>query len=109
MSCEHDPAPGRVGIRALGTLETGFLRSLDASYHFTLAELIWHGGLTDEEHRQLFHLSAETSQLRLAYLEQLSLVEAEGDPSLASDRLFRLNPAYFQPVGKMLESMHLLY
>lgn len=109
LSLAEDGSAETIRIMPLGSVDADYLRSLDRSYHFTLAEIIWHGYLSCQEHQHLFMLSREASRLQLEYLEQLSLVEADGIDEDGFAHRYRLNPAYFKPVIELLESLHLIY
>ena len=109
LSLADDGSAGTIRINPLGTVDAGYLRALDRSYHFTLAEIIWHGGLSCEEHQQLFLLSREASRLQLEYLAQLSLLDTDGVAADGFPHHYRLNPAYFKQVISLLESLHLIY
>jgi len=109
LSLEHDPESGVIRVRPLGSVEVGHIRSLERSYHFTLAEIVWHGGLSCHEHQELFLQTSDASRLQLEYLTQLSLLVTSGVDDEGFPDIYRLNPMYFKQVITLLESLHLLY
>jgi len=109
FSLEHDLATGGINVRPLGSVEVGHIRSLDRSYHFTLAEIVWHGGLSCSEHQELFLQTSAASRLQLEYLTQLSLLVTSGVDDEGFPEVYRLNPTYFKQVITLLESLHLIY
>ncbi len=109
LCLEESSSAETVRIKPLGAIGADYLRSLDRGYHFSLAEVIWHGGLTCSEHQQIFLLSEPASRLQLTYLEELSLLVTDGTEASGDPLLYRLNPVYYKQVVALLESLHLLY
>ena len=54
------------------TLE--YLKNMNDSYLLTLAQLLYHGSLSDSEHQKLFGLGLEESKEILNYLKSLNLI-----------------------------------
>lgn len=54
------------------TLE--YIKALNDNYLLTLAQLLYHGSLSDAEHQKLFALSIEESKEILNYLKSLNLI-----------------------------------
>ncbi|MDY0269909.1 AAA family ATPase [Trichloromonas sp.] len=93
----------------LGKIDFSFLRELDGDQRFTLAEVLGHGGLSAEEHQRIFHCDPLTSRLRLEYLASLGLLLTEPPKGREGEIRYRLNPVYYTPVVKTLETMNILY
>lgn len=93
----------------LGKIDFSFLRALDGDQHFTLAEVLGHGGLSAEEHQRIFHCDPLTGRLRLEYLASLGLLLTETAKGAEGEVRYRLNPVYYTPVVKTLEVMNILY
>ncbi|MDX9710043.1 MAG: ATP-binding protein [Trichloromonas sp.] len=93
----------------LGKIDFSFLRALDGDQHFTLAEVLGHGGLSAEEHQRIFQCDPLTGRLRLEYLASLGLLLTEAPKGAEGEVRYRLNPVYYTPVVKTLEVMNILY
>jgi hypothetical protein len=93
----------------LGKIDFSFLQALDGDQHFTLAEVLGHGGLSAEEHQRIFHCDPLTGRLRLEYLASLGLLLTETPKGAEGEVRYRLNPVYYTPVVKTLEVMNILY
>ncbi len=109
VSLDEDCSDQTIRIKPLGSVEVDYLRSLERPYHLTLAEVVWHGGLSCSEHQRIFFNSPQASRLQLDYLVNLSLLVTDGLDEEGLPGRYRLNPVCYKPVVALLESLHLIY
>ncbi|BCR03816.1 hypothetical protein DESUT3_08850 [Desulfuromonas versatilis] len=109
LCLEYDEASGAIRACHLGDIDHGFLRNLEAKYHFSLAEILGHGVLSAAEHARIFRLDPLESRLQLDYLASLNLLVSGG---LEEDGLpgpWSVNPIFHGAVTATLEAKHILY
>lgn len=90
-------------------IDNRIMQSLERVYLFTVAELLKHGGLTLEEHSELFNMDTRDSQLILVYLSQLPLVPPVTiEPGCSGER-YEVNPIYHHHTSSYLSSLNILH
>ncbi len=91
---------------ALEGVDFGAIKSFAAPHHFTLAEMLTHGGLTLAEHQTLFRLSETESRIILYHLHAHRVVERrEAD----GENIYYVDPALYTPIANALITAHVLY
>lgn len=105
----YDAETERFQACPLGKIDFSFLRELDSDQRFTLAEVLGHGGLSAEEHQRIFQYDPLSGRLRLEYLASLGLLLTETPKGAEGAVRYRLNPVYYTPVVKALETTNILY
>ncbi|UCG39035.1 MAG: hypothetical protein JSV00_02015, partial [bacterium] len=93
----------------LGRLDHSYLRDLDRSYLFALAEILCHGGLSLREFQEIFHWGEERCKMVLDYLLQLRLFRSVGLEAGSGDGHYIVNPAFYAPVTAVLQDLNILY
>ncbi len=106
ISTRYRPEGDTLAIAPLGRPDLGFLRNLGRDYHFALAEIVGNGGLTVEEYCRIFRCGRDCGRMTLDYLVHLNLVKMEANEG---SRHYCLNPVFFGPVTKFLETLNILY
>lgn len=95
-------------IAPLGRPDLSFLQNLGLDYLFALGEIVGNGGISVEEYCRIFRCHRDCGRMTLEYLAHLNLVKLERTKE-ASLAYYCLNPVFFGPVTRVLESMNILY
>ncbi len=109
LSTQYDEAVRGVKVQPFKSVDHSLLRELADIYQFTLAELLVHGGLTPEEHGELFQCDQLESRLILDYLIQQRLVLKAAPTGGDIQDIYRVDPIFYTLVSSTLESAHILY
>lgn len=108
ISSDYDPEQGMMQVRHAKGVELASLREKGDLDLFTLAEILSNGGLTVEEHAEVFQRDMVKSRVVLEHLHQLRLLERcqreEGGVVC-----YQIDPVFYLPVSSMLEAAHALY
>ena len=109
LSTQYDEAVRGVKVQPFKGVDHSFLREMRDIDRFTLAELLVHGGLTPEEHGEIFQRDPLESRLLLDHLIQQRLVfkSSPTEPNIRA--IYRVDPTLYIPVSSTLESAHILY
>lgn len=109
ISAHYNETLGFVEIQPCKGADLGLLQPLEDIYLLTLAELFAHGGLTLEEHSEIFQRDLLESRVILDSLCDLRLVEKVSEGEQGRPFMYRGNPVFYTQVLSTLESRNFLY
>ncbi len=105
-STHIDPGTKTIEVSEMAGVDFGALKALAAPHHFTLAEMLAHGGLTVTEHQTLFRLSETESRVILYHLHAHRVVEKH---EIDEEIIYYVDPALYTPIANALITAHVLY
>ncbi len=100
---------GRMVVQPCLRLDERFIAELDRESHFTLAEVLGHGGLSPEEHAEIFRVRIEQSRLKLDTLREARLLEGRERDELGQRRYYVVNPVFHHPMAQTLANLNILH
>jgi hypothetical protein len=105
-SLRFDADSNTIEVRPCTFPDLGLIRTLDPVSLYSLAELLNHAHLSDQEHSEIFQLTTTQSRTALDYLSNVRLVER-----IESERgvLYSINPVLLNPICSTLKTMNVLY
>ena len=106
IATQVDAGEKIIKAAALESVDFVGLRTLTTPHHFTLAEMLAHGGLTLSEHQALFRLSETDSRLILSHLHNQRLVDKH---EVGEEVIYNVDAALYAPIAKILLTAHVLY
>ncbi len=109
LSTRVDLKSGVVKVTPLGKPDYGFLRKFEREKLFALAEIVNHGGLSVEEYCRIFRKPQLEGRMSLDTLDHLNLLVAQAEGEQGRGLRYGINPIFFGPVTRILESMNILY
>jgi hypothetical protein len=109
ISVRYDDQTKTIQAAPLGKPGYSFIRALGRDYLFALAEVVSHGSLTSEEYCSIFRPDPLKGQMLLDYLANLNILQTSVAGKQEQTLRYSLNPIFFGPVTKVLESLNILH
>lgn len=106
ISAEYVSEGQYVKVSACSKPDVSLIKSFDTQTQYTLAELLYHGEMTVDEHSAVFLVSETRSRTILDHLSYLRLLNSEGRQGKV---VYSINPVLVNPIIEILNSVNVIY